>query len=135
MGHVDPVDALRQLAELTFDHHRDHPEFIRLVSIENIHGRFIRRIQSLPSLSGSMVSRLDRLLASGRAAGEFRTDVDALDVHLVISSYCVFQVANQHTFGYLFGRDLTAKKVKERHRRILGDVVVAWLPALITRPR
>ena len=25
------------LAELTFDHHESHPEFIRLVSIENIH--------------------------------------------------------------------------------------------------
>src|SRR5437764_14736455 len=35
--HLDPVDAIRQLAELTFDHHESHPDFIRLVSIENIH--------------------------------------------------------------------------------------------------
>jgi len=32
-----PVDALRKLAGLTYDHHREHPDFIRLVSIENIH--------------------------------------------------------------------------------------------------
>jgi hypothetical protein len=46
---------------------------------------------------------------------------------MLISAYCVFQVANNATFGYLFGRDMTEKKVRERHRRILGDVVVAWL--------
>ena len=34
---LDPVEALRRVAEVTFDHHGAHPEFIRLVSIENIH--------------------------------------------------------------------------------------------------
>jgi AcrR family transcriptional regulator len=127
-GDLAPVEALRQLAELTYDHHRQHPEFIRLVSIENIHrGEFVRRIHSLPSLSAPIVSRLDALLAAGRAAGDFRADVDALDVHLVISSYCVFQVANQHTFGYLFGRDLTAPDRRDHLRTMIGDVVVGWI--------
>ena len=31
------VAAIRRIAELTFDHHESHPDFIRLVSIENIH--------------------------------------------------------------------------------------------------
>src|SRR5690348_5848489 len=35
--HLDPLAAIRRLAELTFDHHEAHPDFIRLVSIENIH--------------------------------------------------------------------------------------------------
>src|SRR6476659_11168604 len=34
---LDPRAAIRRLAELTFDHHESHPDFIRLVSIENIH--------------------------------------------------------------------------------------------------
>ena len=125
-----PVDALRKLAELTYDHHRSHPDFIRLVSIENIHrGEFVRRIDSLRTLSAPMVSRLDALLARGRAAGQFRSDVDAVDVHLVISAYCVFQVANQHTFQYLFGRDLAAPENRDHLRAMIGDVVVAWLTA------
>ena len=49
-----PVDALRKLAELTYDHHREHPDFIRLVSIENIHrGEFVRRIDSLRTSVGA----------------------------------------------------------------------------------
>ena len=34
---LDPVAAIRRLAELTFEHHESHPDFIRLVMIENIH--------------------------------------------------------------------------------------------------
>jgi Tetracyclin repressor-like, C-terminal domain len=32
----DPISAIRLLAEFTFDHHESPPDFIRLVSIENI---------------------------------------------------------------------------------------------------
>ena len=32
VDHLDPVAAIRRLAELTFDHHESHPDFIRLVA-------------------------------------------------------------------------------------------------------
>src|ERR1044072_3692664 len=34
VGGLDPASAIRRVAELTFDHHESHPDFIRLVSIE-----------------------------------------------------------------------------------------------------
>jgi AcrR family transcriptional regulator len=128
VDHVDPVDAIRALAELTFDHHIAHDEFIRLVSIENIHrGEFIGRLESLRSLSRPATSLLDQILTRGRDTGIFRDDVDALDVHIVISSYCVFQVANRYTFGYLFDVDFTDAATRGHLRRMIGDVVVGWL--------
>lgn len=128
IGDLGPVDAVRRLAEITYDHHNDHPDFIRLVSIENIHrGQFVRRIESLRQLANPVVDLLEELLARGRRDGVFRTDVDAVDIHLVISSYCVFQVANQHTFGYLFGRDLQSPEQRDHLRSVIGDVVVSWL--------
>src|SRR3954454_13834735 len=36
VDHLDPLAAIRRLADLGFDHHEAHPEFIRLVSIQNI---------------------------------------------------------------------------------------------------
>ena len=72
---------------------------------------------------------LDEVLSRGRAAGEFRDDVDALDVHLVISAYCVFQVANVHTFGFLFGRDMARRRIGTHLRSMIGDVVAGWLTA------
>ena len=48
VDHTDPVEAIRRLAEVTFDHHIAHDAFIRLVSIENIHrGEFIRQLREL----------------------------------------------------------------------------------------
>ncbi|MEU6137930.1 TetR/AcrR family transcriptional regulator [Nocardioides sp. NPDC047086] len=129
-GDLEPVDAIRRIAELTFDHHVDHPDFIRLVSVENIHrGRHLEKVESLRELGAPAASVLDEVLARGRASGELRADVDAIDVHMMISAYCVFQVANSATFGFLFGRDMLAPDVRERHRRILGDIVVGWLTA------
>jgi len=130
VDHVDPVVAMRRLAELTFDHHLDHQAFIRLVSIENIHrGQFISRLDSLRSLAQPATSLLDQILARGHAQGVFRDDVDALDVHLVISAYCVFQVANRYTFGFLFDVDFTEVGQRAHLRRMIGDVVVGWLTA------
>lgn len=130
VDHVDPVVAIRRLAELTYDHHLDHQAFIRLVSIENIHrGEYIGRLGSLRTLSQPATSVLDDILARGRQQSLFRTDVDALDVHIVISSYCVFQVANRYTFGFLFDIDFTEISQRAHLRRMIGDVVVGWLTA------
>lgn len=125
---TDPVAAIRELAELTFDHHVTHEAFIRLVAIENIHrGEFITRIEGLRELSAPARDVAGEILRRGREQGVFRTDVDPLDVHLVISAYCVFQVANKHTFGELFAVRLDAPQTQRRLRRVIGDVVVGWL--------
>lgn len=128
VGDLEPTDAIRRLAELTYDHHVRHSDFIRLVMIENIHrGAFIRQIDAIRELGQPAVGLLDEILQRGRAAGLFRDDVDAFDVHLLISSYCVFQVANQYTFGFLFDRDLHAPPLSDHLRAMIGDIVVSWL--------
>jgi len=130
VGDLQPTEAIRRLAELTYDHHVRDSDFIRLVMIENIHrGEFIQQIAAIRELGQPAVGLLDEILERGRADGVFRTDVDAFDVHLLISSYCVFQVANQYTFGYLFDRDLHAPPLSDHLRSMIGDVVVAWLTA------
>jgi AcrR family transcriptional regulator len=126
--HLDPVEALRELAGLTFDHHEAHPDFIRLVSIENIHrAEHIVRSEVLSTLANPALDVLGRILERGWDAGLLRDDVDALDVHQVISAYCVFRTANRHTFGAIFGRDMLDPARREHQRRLLGDLVVDWL--------
>ncbi|QFU89197.1 TetR/AcrR family transcriptional regulator [Amycolatopsis sp. YIM 10] len=130
VDHLEPEDAIRQLAELTFDHHEAHPDFIRLVSIENIHrAEHIARSEVLSGLANPALDVLTRILSRGRAAGRFRTDVDALDIHMVISSYCVFRLANRHTFAAIFDRDLLDPQRRDHQRRLLGDLVISYLTA------
>jgi AcrR family transcriptional regulator len=130
VGDLAPQEAMRRLAALTFDHHVAHEAFIRLVAIENIHrGEFVKRLDSVRTASAPARDLVAEILARGEAAGVFRGDVDALDVHMLISAFCVFQVANKHTFGHLFDVDLAAPDRLDRSRRVLGDVVVGWLAA------
>ncbi|MQY22598.1 TetR/AcrR family transcriptional regulator [Nocardia macrotermitis] len=125
---LEPIAAIRAVAELTFDHHEQHPEFIRMVANENIlRGEHIRRSPALTGLGAPAVDLLTHILRQGQDAGLFRTDVDALDIHMLISSYCVFRIANQYTFHALFDRDLTAPDLREHLRTMLGDVVVSFL--------
>src|SRR3954452_5121208 len=126
--HLDPVSAIRRLAELTFDHHESNPDFIRLVSIENIHrAEHIAKIPTLGHLNSPAIDLIGRILERGRDDGVFRRDVDAVDVHMLISSFCVFRVANRHTFGTIFDRDLLDPERRDHYRAMLGDMVVDYL--------
>jgi AcrR family transcriptional regulator len=128
--HLDPREAIRRLAELTFDHHDAHPEFIRLVSIENIHhAEHMRKSKRLANLNHPAIALIERILDRGRAEQVFRRDVDPIDVHMMISSFCVFRVANRHTFRTLFDRDLSEPDRRDHYRRMLGDMVVDYLSA------
>ena len=132
---LDPVDAIRRIAELTFDHHQSHPDFIRLVSIENINrAEHMAKSPRFPGQNASALSLIEQILARGRAQGRFRREVDALDVHMLISSYCVFRVANRHTWKTIFDRDLTDPALADRYRTMLGDLVVAYLTELDEDP-
>ncbi|WP_410615453.1 TetR/AcrR family transcriptional regulator [Amycolatopsis sp. lyj-109] len=128
--HLEPEDALRQLAALTFDHHEAHPDFIRLVSIENIHyAEHLSQSEILAGLADPALGGITRILERGRKAGLFREDVDALDVHMVISSFCVFRLANRHTFQAIFGRDMLDPARREHYRAMLGTLLIEYLTA------
>jgi AcrR family transcriptional regulator len=128
VDHLDPVDAVRRLAELTFDHHESHPEFSRLVSIENIHrAEHIAGRGDFAGLNSPAIELLERILTRGRADGSFSRQIDAVDLHMVISAFCVFRMANRHTFGAIFDRDLTDPALHDRYRQMLGDMVVEYL--------
>src|SRR5919112_2926862 len=86
VDHLDPRAAIRRLAELTFDHHEAHPDFIRLVSIENIHrAEHMRASGRFADLNTPAIDRIARILERGRAQGSFSRDAKAVDVHMLIS--------------------------------------------------
>jgi AcrR family transcriptional regulator len=125
VDHLDPPAALRRVAELTFDHHEAHPNFIRLVAIENVHeAEQLAQLPDVRELGSPAIDLIERILERGRASGEFRRDIDALDVHMVISAFCVFRIANRHTFRTLFDRDLLDPDRRVGYRRMVGDLVV-----------
>jgi AcrR family transcriptional regulator len=125
---LDPISAIRRLAGLTFDHHESHADFIRLVSIENIHrAEHLERSPTIATVNSPAIELIAKILERGRASGVFVREVDAVDLHMMISAYCFFRVANRHTFGVIFDRDLTSPPLRDHYRQMLGDMVVGFL--------
>jgi AcrR family transcriptional regulator len=127
---LEPADAIRRLAGLTFDHHEAHPEFIRLVAVENIHrAEHMAAAPHLAELNQPVIRLIEAILERGYATGAFRRKVDPVDLHMVISAFCFFRVANVHTFKALFGRDMLDPELRVDYREMLGDLVVEFLEA------
>ncbi|MFJ4601636.1 TetR/AcrR family transcriptional regulator [Streptomyces griseoluteus] len=128
LEHLDPAAAVRRLAEVTFDHHERHPDLVRLVGIENIHGGLhLAAARRFGRIDSPGLDTLRRVLDAGREQGAFKADVDAVDLHAMISAFCLYRVAGRHTFGALFDRDLAAPARREHYRRMLSDMVLAYL--------
>src|SRR3954454_16054935 len=128
VDHLEPATAIRRLAELTFDHQESHPDFSRLVAIENIHrAEHIAGRADFAGQNSPAIELIERILARGYRDGSFNREIDAVDLHMMISAFCVFRMANRHTFGAIFDRDPADPALRERYRQMLGDMVVDYL--------
>jgi AcrR family transcriptional regulator len=120
-----PVEALCRLVDFTFEYDEAHPEFIRLVSTENKHyAKHIPRSSTIKEVNQSVIAILHRVLERGKREGLFSPEVDPVDVHLLMSSFCFFRISNRHTFDALFGRDLLDPAQRTRHKRMLLEAVL-----------
>jgi len=135
VDHLDSAAAIRRLAELTFDHHESRPDFSRLVAIENIHrAEHIAGRADFAGQNSPVIELIERILERGYRDGTFRRQIDAVDLHMMISAFCVFRMANRHTFGAIFDRDPADPGLRDRYRQMLGDMVVAYLGSEPTKP-
>jgi AcrR family transcriptional regulator len=128
LENMAPLEALRRLVEFTFDYHDEHPEFCRLVSIENIHyAKHIAKSRDIRTLNRTVIDVIEEVLLRGRQAGIVRSEISAIDLHMLISSFSFYRVSNRHTFTTLFGADLISVQARARHREMLVEAVLAYL--------
>jgi AcrR family transcriptional regulator len=125
LADLEPEEALRRLIEQTFENDDANEDFIRLVAIENIHrGAHLERAAAMRKINVGIIRVIDDILQKGRAAGIFRSDLDAIDVHLAMSAFCFFRVSNKHTFGKIFQVDLSKRSLRAKHKRMIVDAIL-----------
>ncbi|WP_095148916.1 TetR family transcriptional regulator [Pseudomonas sp. Irchel s3a18] len=130
LAELAPRDAIRRLVEFTFDHHDRNVDFVRIVCIENIHNaEYVKQSQAIKAMNTTILDSLGVILRRGAEEGVFRSGLNALDVHLLISSFCFYRVSNRHTFGELFQVDLPNEAIKQRHREMICESVLRYLQA------
>lgn len=128
LASLPPVDALRRLVTVTFDYHAQHPDFVRLVMVENIHqGKHLRRLEALNKINLSAIALLRDLYARGVATGDFRAGLDPLQIHLTISALGFYNVSNRHSIREVFKHDMAGKAELAERRAVVGDVVLRFV--------
>jgi len=125
-----PDEALRHLVKVTFDYHNKHPEFVRLVMNENIHqGVHVAHLPNIKERNRTVIATLRKLIDRGVKSGDFRGDLDPIELHMTISALSFYNVSNRHTFSFIFGRDMTSPKAVASRREIVADIISRWCRA------
>jgi AcrR family transcriptional regulator len=128
LDHLAPVDAIRRIVEVTFDHYLSHQDFVRIVVAENqARGRHFRKSKAMRTLNRPIIDTLARVIVRGQAGGAFRDGVDPVEVHMAIAALGMFNVTNQYTFGAIFQRDMGTKGDVGRRRGMVADVILSYL--------
>ena len=128
LKHLSPVEAMRTLAELTFDYHDEHPEFIRLVADENVHhAEHVLDSKQLRGLNSPVLGLIQNILNRGYRDGVFHRKVKAIEVHILMSALCFYRVSNQATVKAIFGYDMAAPTTRRRQRLFIAEMIPSWL--------
>ncbi len=129
--HLDDLpaeQAMRRLAEVTFDYHADHPDWIRLISVANIHGaQHITGSATIASRNAAVVEILRKLLERGVREGVFRPGVDPVHLHMLIASFCFYRVSNRHTWRIIFQDNLDALDDVAAQRAVVVEAALRYL--------
>nr|WP_306470499.1 TetR/AcrR family transcriptional regulator [Pseudomonas sp. efr-133-TYG-103a] len=126
-----PVATLRQLVAFVWDYYVTHPEFVAILSIENLHkGKHARQSSELRRLSGEAVGVLRPIIEAGQQQGLFREDVDIKHVYLMIASLCYFYNSNLHTLTSFLGQDMASQGERQDWLAFIQDLVVRGVMVL-----
>jgi AcrR family transcriptional regulator len=95
-----PRDALRQMASNAFEAFVRNPEFVRLLTYENLAGApFIRESQQVSRFNRRALADMQAVLERGQQDGSMRSGVKAIDMYINMVGLCFYHVA--HYAGYL----------------------------------
>lgn len=128
LGALDPRAALAKLTAFTFDYHADHPDFVRLVMIENIHrARHLAASPQIGAVNLGAIGMIRDIYGRGHAAGLFRGGLDPVDIHLTISALSFYNVSNQATIRQIFGHDMADPVARARRRESVVEAVLCMV--------
>jgi len=130
-----PVEALDTLIEFTWRYYVEHPEFVALLSNENLQrGRHIAKSVTVQQLSRPVLDILGTILAEGARQKVFRRGLDVNKVYLTLAALGYFYLSNRFTLSSFLGTDLMRPQECEGWLAEIRRVVMAAVCAPATVP-
>jgi AcrR family transcriptional regulator len=110
LDHLSPDDAIVALVTHTWNYYLRNPEFMNLVSNENLHkARHVKKSARFKELHHGFISMLQRILDRGVEAGVFRHGVDPKQLHITMAAVGYYYLTNRFTSGLIFDIDFMSK--------------------------
>ncbi len=125
---LDPVAGMRKLVLFTWQYFIDHPEFISLLTTENLNrATYLKKSKRIRNLHAPLVGVIGDLLDRGVNQKMFRRGVDPVDLYISIAGLGFFYMSNRHTLSTIFDRDLNAPPRLEQRGEHIVDMVLTFL--------
>jgi len=127
---LPPAEAIRTLAEFTFDYHWRNPQLAKLVVVENVHkGKYLSRSDTISSFNLSIIDAIAEVLRRGAEEGVLRRDIDPVELHMTVSALSLFHVTNRYTFGTVFRRDMVSDEAVTERKKEIVDIISRYVSA------
>lgn len=125
---ASPVDGVRKLVQSTFKYWHDSPEFIGLLNSENFHkGRHLRKSKVAKAGYSGLMANISDLLKQGERSGDFRRDVDPVELYISISALAYHFLSNRYTLAYLLDRKLSTEEDMKARTAHIEDLILGYL--------
>lgn len=124
----DPRGDMRALVLHMVRHFAEEPEFISLLSTENLHkAKHIRKSKVIADMFNPLIGTLKRLVRQGQQQGVFRKDADWVDLYISIAGLASYFISNRYTLSTVLDVDLTSNTRMKRRLQHVPDVVLSYL--------
>jgi TetR/AcrR family transcriptional regulator len=123
-----PIDGIRKLVQSTFKYWRESPEFIGLLNSENFHkGRHLRKSKLSKAGYSGFLGNIANLLEEGEKSGDFRANVDPIELYISISALAYHYLSNRYTLSYLLDRKLSTEDEMKARIVHIEDLTLGYL--------
>jgi TetR/AcrR family transcriptional regulator len=125
---LNPEDGIRVLVEMTFDVFAKHPEFISLLSSENLaKAQHIRKSERILSMYHPLTASIEKLLEKGATQGSFRAGLSPADLYISISALANYHISNRYTLSALFGFDVNEPEYRSQRREHAVEMILRYV--------
>jgi len=124
---TEPVEAITGILEAYFAFLGKNPEFVALLSWENLYqGRFVNKQPELLSKNPALI-RLRRAVKEGVRLGIFRKNIDVKHLLISLISLCFVYHANRYTLSRSVGLNLESPDVLRKGLAHVTDLTLSGL--------
>ena len=98
-----------------------------MLNTENLlGGETLRRLEDATAIQSVLLRRIEEVLSRGRKEGVFKSNINPVDLYILIASVCWFPISNMYTLREVFEAPI-GREWLENHTEKASKMIVGYL--------